>query len=207
MLKRTGASVGWQIAGLLTFGLCLEAFAGTGGLLGEVDGTKPSHWGSCVRIPPDTGKFVVKDRAMTIHRKRPGAKRIPPIGIQASPRNSRGKPFPTPSTTAPCNEQKRSSNEANGVDAKMLRKKVFFARTQIPCHSAGGKLHPPPSRNSHTPTTDRTYANRTQLPPSRVLRSQPDTPSSRSTTSVPSPHPNSPTPARLAAHSQTAAGR
>ena len=34
MLKRTGASVGWQIAGLLTFALCLDAFAGTGGLLG-----------------------------------------------------------------------------------------------------------------------------------------------------------------------------
>ena len=72
MLKRTGASVGWEVAVLLTFAFCLEAFAGTGGLLGEVDGTKPSHWGSCVRIPPDTGEFVVKDRAMTIHRKRPG---------------------------------------------------------------------------------------------------------------------------------------
>ena len=54
MLKRTGASVGWRIAGLLTFGLCLEAFAETGGMSGEVDGTKPAHWGVCVRIPPDT---------------------------------------------------------------------------------------------------------------------------------------------------------
>ena len=88
-----------------------------------------------------------------------GAKRSPPIGVQASARNSRKKPFPTPSTTASCDEQKRSNSGANGVGAKMLRKKVFFSRTQIPCHSAGRKPRPLPSRNPHTHTDDRTYGN------------------------------------------------
>ncbi|NOZ22557.1 MAG: hypothetical protein GXP25_15855 [Planctomycetes bacterium] len=41
-------------------------------LLGSADGTSPSHWGACVRIPPDTGEFLVRDRTMTLTRKRPG---------------------------------------------------------------------------------------------------------------------------------------
>lgn len=46
--------------------------AQTGGLLGEADGSRTSDWGVCVRIPPDTGEFLVQDGIITIHRQRPG---------------------------------------------------------------------------------------------------------------------------------------
>ena len=54
---------------LLTAPLC--ALAAPVDLLGNASGTSPGHWGTCVRIPPDTGEFVVRERTMTILRKRP----------------------------------------------------------------------------------------------------------------------------------------
>ena len=72
MHNRVGRSLLRGTAALLGLVCCLEAVAQTGGLLGDVDGSKASDWGTCVRIPPDTGEFVVTDGTMTVHRKRPG---------------------------------------------------------------------------------------------------------------------------------------